>query len=277
MFNLLISGAPAAWEDRQPWSMPVSRFKEFSRHEADEIEPDQASTLKLLEEVPALVTYEWGVGGIEADVVRYGYLHGIEMVGGLLQLNFREEAHSDLELVDEFAAALSLHQWERTRTHWAIKDGEIPAEMLKQMIRGPYRRFQYEVVLSYAGEDHAYVERVASFLKDRDVALFFAPFREADLWGKELTEELDIIYRREGRYCVTFLSEHYARKAWPTHERRSAMSRAVQEQGRYILPCRFDNTEMPGLRPSISYVDLNSKSPEQLGDLIIQVLRRRRA
>ena len=277
MFNLLISGVSAAWEDRQPWSMPVDRFKEFSGREADKLEPNQASTLKVLEEVPALVAYEWGVSGIEADVVRFGYLQDIEMVGGSLQFHFRVEAHCDLGLIDEFAAVLSLHKWERTRTHWAIKDGEIPAEMLKQMIRGPYRRFRYEVVLSYAGEDHAYVERVAHYLRECDVELFFAQFREADLWGKELTEELDIIYRREGRYCVMFVSEHYARKAWPTYERRSAMSRAVQEQGRYILPCRFDDTEVPGLRPSISYVDMNSKSPEQLGDLIIQVLRRRRA
>lgn len=276
MFNLLITPAPAAWEG-PPWAMPVGRFKEFSGSEADGIRLDQPPTLKALEEVPALVAHEWGDSGIEADVVRYGYLHGIEMVGTSLQFNFREEAHCDLDLIDEFAVALSLHEWERTRTHWAIKDGDIPAEMRKQMIPGPYRQFRYEVVLSYAGEDHAYVERVARFLSEREVKFFFAPFREADLWGKELTEELDIIYRREGRYCVTFLSEHYARKAWPTHERRSAMSRAVQEQGRYILPCRFDNTEMPGLRPSISYVDLNSKSPEQLGDLIIQVLRRRRA
>ncbi len=276
MFNLLISGVSAAWGGRQPWSMPAGRFKEFSGSEAGAICLENPSTLKVLEEVPALVAYEWEVSGIEADLVRYGYLHSIEIAGGALHFSFREEAHCDLGLIDDFAAALSLHEWERTRTHWAIKDGDIPTEMVGQMIRGPYRQFRYEVVFSYAGENHAYVARVAQFLRDRDVGLFFAPFREADLWGRELTEELDIIYRREGRYCVMFLSEHYARKAWPTHERRAAMSRAVQEQDRYILPCRFDNTEVPGLRPSISYVDLTSKSPEQLGDLIIQVLRRKR-
>jgi hypothetical protein len=148
--------------------------------------------------------------------------------------------------------------------------------MLQQMIQGPYRKFRFEVVLSYAGEDHVYVEKVATFLRERGIELFFAPFKEADLWGNDLSEELDMIYRMEGRYCVMFLSKNYAKKAWPTHERRSALSRAVQQQGRYVLPCRFDDTEVPGLRPSISYVDLNTKTPEQLGELIIEVLRRKR-
>ena len=76
------------------------------------------------------------------------------------------------------------------------------------MIDGAHRKFRYEVVLTYAGEDHEYVTKVAKYLRDRDIQLFFAPFKEADLWGKDLTEELDLIYRMEGRYCVMFLSEH---------------------------------------------------------------------
>ncbi len=209
-------------------------------------------------------------------MVRFGYLENIRTTGRFVQFNFREESHCDRDLIDEFASLLSLDDWERGRTHWAVKDGDIPCDLLQQMIRGPYRKFRFEIVLSYAGEDHAYVEKVAKFLRERGIELFFAPFKEADLWGTDLSEELDVIYRMEGRYCVMFLSKHYAKKAWPTHERRSALSRAVQQQGRYILPCRFDDTEVPGLRPSVSYVDLNTKTPEQLGELIIEVLRRKR-
>ena len=276
MFNLLVSGNASAWDTTQPWSMRIERFKEYSGSKADEISARQPLTLKALEGVPTLLMYEWGVDGPSADVVRFGYMENIRTTGQLIQFTFREESHCDRDLIDEFASLLSLSDWERSRTHWAVKDGDIPRDVMQQMIQGPHRKFRFEVVLSYAGEDLAYVERVATFLRERGIELFFAPFNEADLWGNDLSEELDIVYRREGRYCVMFLSKDYARKAWPTHERRSALSRAVQDQGRYLLPCRFDDTEVPGLRPSVSYVDLNTKTPEQLGDLIIEVLRRKR-
>jgi hypothetical protein len=57
------------------------------------------------------------------------------------------------------------------------------------------------------------------------------------------------------------ISEHYARKVWPTHERPSAFEKAIESKEEYILPARFDDTEIPGLHTSIHYVDLRQKSP----------------
>lgn len=274
MFNLLISGNGTDWESAQSMSMLVERFKEHSGDEAAGITRSEPDTLKTLEEVPALLMYEWGVEGASADVVRYGNLENIRVAGRMIRFGFRCESHGNRGLVDEYTDHLGLSDWEHHRTHWAIKDGDIPRDMLRRMTGGAYRKHRYEVVVSYAGEDQEYVHEVATFLKDHDVELFYAPFKEADLWGTDLTEELDIIYRMEGRYCVMFLSEAYAHKAWPTRERRSAMARAVEQRGRYILPCRFDDTEVPGLSPGVHYVDLKSKTPTQLGKLILEVLGR---
>ncbi len=71
-----------------------------------------------------------------------------------------------------------------------------------------------------------------------------------------------------------FVSKEYASKVWTTAERRSALARALEEKKEYILPARFDNTEIPGLRPTIGYIDLREKSPEQLVQLILQKLGR---
>ncbi len=84
-----------------------------------------------------------------------------------------------------------------------------------------------------------------------------------------------MIYRMDGRYCVMFISKHYAAKAWPTAERRSALARAIEERTDYILPARFDNTEVPGLRPTIHYIDLSRKTPEELGRLILEKVGRK--
>ncbi len=132
----------------------------------------------------------------------------------------------------------------------------------------------YEVVLSFAGEQRDYVEAVAAMLRDAGVSLFYDKYEEATLWGKELTEHLDTVYRGTARYCVMFVSKGYADKVWTTAERRSALARALEEKQEYILPARFDDTEIPGLRPTIGYVDLRVKSPADVVRLILQKLGR---
>jgi len=71
-----------------------------------------------------------------------------------------------------------------------------------------------------------------------------------------------------------FISKHYANKIWTSHERRSALAKAIEEKEEYILPARFDDTEIPGIRQTIGYVDLSKKTPEQLGKMILQKLGR---
>jgi hypothetical protein len=133
---------------------------------------------------------------------------------------------------------------------------------------------EYEVVLSFAGEDRAYAERVAHILRANEVSLFYDNYEEASLWGKDLVEHLHKVYSGSARYCVMFISKHYADKVWPTHERRSAFEKAIETKEEYILPARFDDTEIPGLRKTIGYVDLRRKSPEQLAALILDKLGR---
>ena len=45
---------------------------------------------------------------------------------------------------------------------------------------------KYHVPLSFAGEDRAYVEKVATLLVSEGVSVFYDKFEEATLWGKNL-------------------------------------------------------------------------------------------
>lgn len=133
-------------------------------------------------------------------------------------------------------------------------------------------RFEYDVAFSFAGEDREYVEKVADILRKTRVRVFYDRYEEAELWGKNLYEHLDQVYREKARFCVMFISEHYARKLWTSHERKSAQARAFADHMEYILPARFDDTEIPGLHRTIGYVDLREKSPEEFALLIQQKL-----
>lgn len=135
-------------------------------------------------------------------------------------------------------------------------------------------KFEYDVALSFAGEDRAYVEKVAKYLKEKGIKVFYDDYEKTKLWGKDLYVHLDEVYQKKARYCVMFLSCYYAEKLWTNHERISAQARAFTEKGEYILPARFDNTEIPGIPPTIGYIDLRSLEPGEFGKLIIEKLKK---
>lgn len=133
---------------------------------------------------------------------------------------------------------------------------------------------KYEVALSFAGEDRAYVQMMADGLTARGVSVFYDAFEKAELWGKNLYDHLIEIYQKSARYTVIFVSEHYRAKVWTNHERRAAQARAMNESYDYILPARFDDTQIEGLLPTISYIDLRTHSPQEVCVLLCQKLGR---
>jgi len=123
--------------------------------------------------------------------------------------------------------------------------------------------YKYDITLSFAGEDRNYVENVANILADNDIKVFYDKFEEAELWGKDLGIHFEFVYRRSAKYCILFISENYEKKIWTNYEIRNAISRAIETKEDYILPARFDDTEIDGLRTTIGYIDLRNYSPEE--------------
>jgi len=134
--------------------------------------------------------------------------------------------------------------------------------------------YEYDVALSFAGENRAYVEEVANNLQTRGINVFYDLFEEANLWGKNLYEYLSEIYQNKARYTVLFISNFYNNKLWTNHERVSMQARAFQESREYILPARFDDTEIPGILKTIGYISLRDRTPEELAILIEKKLKK---
>lgn len=130
----------------------------------------------------------------------------------------------------------------------------------------------FDIALSFAGEDRAYVDSVAHALRDRGVKVFYDLFEEADFWGKDLYDHLTGIYQKRARFTVMFISAAYGKKLWTNLERRAAQAKAFQESQEYILPARFDETEIPGVLPTIGYISLSDRSPEDFASVIVRKL-----
>lgn len=133
------------------------------------------------------------------------------------------------------------------------------------------KNYQYQVALSFAGEDRTLVENIAECLKNNDVSVFYDKYEEVDLWGKDLYTHLDDVYRNKAEYCIMFLSKHYKEKLWTNHERESAQTRAFQSKAEYILPIKIDDVEIPGIRPTTGYLDRRKYS---VNDICERILRK---
>jgi TIR domain len=256
MFSILVAADGLAWEKENVMTIELARFKEYSGVESERISVENPESLASLEAVDALLMYETGAEGSNVGAVRVGRTQDIRAGKTQIVFRFRELGRIERSFIQKHHTLVDLAPFEFDRTHWAIKDGN-PPDIVREAITVSKKR--YDVALSFAGQDRLYVGRVADFLHTQGVAVFYDEFKEVDLWGKDLAEHLDSVYRTGAQYCVIFISEHYAKKMWPNHERRSALARSVESKREYILPSRFDSTELPGLRPTIGYVDLAAK------------------
>src|SRR2546425_12209254 len=106
------------------------------------------------------------------------------------------------------------------------------------------KTYPYDVALSYAKEDQVYAETLAKILKSHNVKVFYDQYEESTLWGENLVTYLTDLYQHKARYCVVFLSQHYAKKRWTKLELESAQARALIDEG-YILPIRLDRSDVP--------------------------------
>jgi len=132
--------------------------------------------------------------------------------------------------------------------------------------------WEFDVALSFSGEHRSFVRTLNNQLTKLGVAVFFDEEYQAELWGENLYDYLQNVYRTKARFVVAFASEAYGTKAWPTLERQSAQSRALQEVDAFLLPVRLDDSELRGILPTIAYVDARVVGLQGLVDLILKKL-----
>lgn len=147
--------------------------------------------------------------------------------------------------------------------------------VLKQLASGGGEGLEiYDVAFTYASENREYVKAVARTLRKAGISIFHDEHKEAtELWGHDLVERLGEIYQWRSRLIVMFISCHYVKKAWPTHERLRAQARQLLGGKQYILPARFDDTSVPGLRSTIGYIDLRKTTVKKFAAFVLEKLR----
>ena len=129
-------------------------------------------------------------------------------------------------------------------------------------------QFVYDVVVSFAGEDRAIVQKFVRLLDTKGITYFYDEDQAHNLWGKDLTTDLADVYEKQARYCLMFISEYYLLKKWTNFERLHIQARAFRDPNEYILPIRLDDTVIPGIPETIGFRDLRQHNIENIVDTL---------
>lgn len=136
--------------------------------------------------------------------------------------------------------------------------------------------YDWDVALSFAGEDRQLVEKLLYALEDRGVEVFYDFNERAALWGKDLEQELARIYSDEARYMITCLSSSYPVKDWTRFELEIGKRAASKRTDEYLLPLLIGDAVPPiaGLRDTLGHLRLEDGSIAMIADTFVEKLGR---
>ena len=118
--------------------------------------------------------------------------------------------------------------------------------------------YEYDVALSFAGEDRAFVEDCAEILRSLNINVFYDNYEKDVLLGKNLYNYLADIYQNRARFAVVFISEAYKKKRWTKHELEYITARKFKQDEEYLLPVRLDETELNEIPITTGYLQGDS-------------------
>ncbi len=115
-------------------------------------------------------------------------------------------------------------------------------------------QYDYDLAISFAGEDRRHAEALASRLEKLGMRTFYDKDEAAKLWGKNLSMHLYEIYAKKSLFCAILISRFYVDNDWTYLELEAALERDRKQRGQdYILPIRLDETEVVGLSADRGY------------------------
>ncbi len=118
--------------------------------------------------------------------------------------------------------------------------------------------FEYDVALSFAGEDRAFVEDCAEILRSLSINVFYDNYEKDVLFGKNLYKYLADIYQNRARFAVVFVSKSYKKKRWTKHELEYITARKFKQDEEYLLPVKLDETELDEITLTTGYLQGDS-------------------
>lgn len=108
--------------------------------------------------------------------------------------------------------------------------------------------FEYEVAISFAGENRLLARHIANQLEGLDVPVFFDEMFETNFLGQAWTKVFREIFAEKSRFVLCLLDSFHADKIWPTFEREHFAPRVTDAS---VVPVYLDDTKFVGIPSDI--------------------------
>lgn len=137
-------------------------------------------------------------------------------------------------------------------------------------------KFEYDIALSFAGEDREIAEEIANALGIEGVKVFYDQFHKIALWGKKLTKHFSEVYGPKTKFVMPLISKHYPIKDWTDFEFSIARREAKKRTREFILPVKLDGTKVVGIHEDVLFLDYKSEGTDGIVDAVLTKLARGR-
>ena len=103
---------------------------------------------------------------------------------------------------------------------------------------------EWDVAISFAGENRELARHIAESLEFLDVHVFFDEFYEDNYLGRTWGANFKTIFADQSDLVVCLLDQHHEKKIWPTFERDCFVPRVLNGE---VIPIFLDDTVFPGI------------------------------
>jgi hypothetical protein len=283
MYNLFVIGNGDHVYDENPFTVDLDRFLEYTESSIKEEYQDFTNEIKeKLKKYPCIFAFE---NCLCLNPV-FGYLTEITKTRKEIKIQYkilnvgRTLTSNELK---ERAPNLDIKKLELNRTHWALKDIDLHKILLDEMKitlpevprnRGNFNidKHQFEVALTFAGEDRELVSTIAKNLdfKFGKDTCFYDENYTSELAIPSLDLTLRNIYSN-AKLIVVFITPDYEKKKWCGLEFKVIKEILFQKESRnrimYLKKGDFETTFISILD---GYIDMNKFDANQLTDFISQ-------
>lgn len=282
MYNLLMTWNTEEWSGKI-WELELGRcVREYTDNDITERFGDlDADATRVLCRLPSIFAYE----GLRADP-KFGFIRAIKRRGRNVRLEYEIvplEQFPSAEQMKGMLAELDIGDWEINRTHWAVKDVdlaktlaehgyELPAWVRQARKAVDVTTHQFDVALSFPGEDRNYVEQVAEQLER-----IIGPnsyFYDNNYVGQLARPSLDIllqdIYGKRSKLIVVFIGSNYQAKDWCGIEIKAIREIINARDHDRIMFVRTDDGLVDGIVKSDGYVDARKFNAAQVAEMIAE-------
>jgi hypothetical protein len=104
--------------------------------------------------------------------------------------------------------------------------------------------YEWDIAISFAGENRDLARCIAENLEILDARVFFDEQFEANFLGKAWSAEFRRIFASDSRLVVCLLDQHHLEKIWPTFERECFLPRVAEGE---VIPVYLDDTLFVGI------------------------------